>query len=113
MGAGKRPVRDSGRAVFQHPVRDGVQSFRGHGLLNAAVFGGRARRGVLEEVVQARQFGGLKILVTAVWQGFFDFGEILLRRDLEVLFAIEGEYRTNGLLQCWDGIVVEKESKPW
>src|SRR5260370_40799339 len=105
-GYGARPqrrvarfVQGSGRGVLYHPIGDGVQSFRGHGLLNAAVFGGRARRAVLEEVVQARQFRGLKILVAAVLQGFLDFREILLRSDLKILFTIESEYRTQRLLQ--------------
>ena len=53
MGASMRSAQGSGRAVFQHPIGDGIQSLRGHGFLNATVFGGRARRAVLEEVVQA------------------------------------------------------------
>src|SRR5260370_35439300 len=99
-GYGARPqrrvarfVQGSGRGVLYHPIGDGVQSFRGHGLLNAAVFGGRARRGVLEEAVQAREFGGLKILVAAVLPGVRDFSEILLRRNLRILPAIGGPTR--------------------
>ena len=98
--------------MLQHPIGDGVESLRGHGFENAAVFGRRAGWGVLEEMVQAGQFSGLEIMVTGVLEGFLDFGEILLGRDLQVLFAIEGEERTKRLLQGGDGIVVDKESKP-
>src|SRR5258708_25994773 len=92
----------SGRSVLQNPIGDSVQSFRGHGLLNAAVFGGGAGWAMLEEMVQAGQFGGLKILVAAVLQGFLDFIEILPRRDLKILLTIEGHDRTHRLLLCGD-----------
>src|SRR5260370_36070909 len=89
-GASARVVQGSGRGVLYHPIGDGIQGLRSHGLLNAAVFGGRARRAVLEEVVQARQFRGLKILVAAVLQGFLGFSRMLRRSDLKVLCTLEG-----------------------
>ncbi len=37
-------------------------------------------------------------------EGFLEFGEIFLGRDLQVLFAVEGQERAKGLLQSrdWD-----------
>src|SRR5258708_7087995 len=85
-----RGVR-SRSGVLQHPIGDGVQGFRSNGLLDATILGGRTGRTVLEEVVQAGQFGSLKILIASVLQGFLNFSEIFLRRDLKILFTVKGE----------------------
>src|SRR5260370_42569965 len=110
-GGRGRAVR-SGRGVLGRPIGNGVQSFRSHGLLDAAVFGGRTRRAVLEEMVQTRQFGGLKIMVAAVLQGFLDFSEILLRRDLTILLTGGGKHARHGPFPGWKGLVVAVVTTP-
>src|SRR5260370_30951700 len=62
-------------------------------------------------MVQTRQFGGLKIMVAAVVQGFLDFSEILLRRDLKILLTVEGKDRTHVLLQGCKGSELKHVSK--
>src|SRR5215470_20330557 len=102
----------SGRSASEDPVGDGGEGFGGKGFLDAAVFGGRAGRGVLEEVVQAGQLFSLKILVAAFLKGLLDLREIFFGGDLKFLVAVEGEDRTLRFFQRRNGIVIQKKSEP-
>ena len=98
--------------MLEDPVGDEGESFGGEGLLDAAVFHGRARGGVLEEMVQSGKFVGLKVLVTTLLEGLLDLSEIFLRGDLQILVAAEGQDRALHFFQGRNGVVIQEKSKP-
>src|SRR5206468_11470717 len=72
----------SGSSVLREPIRDGAEGLGGHGFCEPAVFGGRARGGVLEKMVQASEFLVLKVLVASLLKSFLNLCKIFFWRHL-------------------------------
>ena len=56
--------------MFPNPVGHEFQHFRSKSFFDASILGRSAGNAVLEQVIEAGDFGGLKILVAAVLQRF-------------------------------------------
>jgi len=82
------------------PNRRRHQSLRGHGLENAAVFGGGARGSAGQWFKPGNS--AVEILVAAVLQGFLDLRDSPSAR-LEDPLTIEGEDRTHRLCKVGTG----------
>src|SRR5207244_13000162 len=52
----------SGSSVLREPIGDGAEGLGGHGFFDPAVFGGRARGGVVEKMLHWRGCIGLRVL---------------------------------------------------
>src|SRR5262249_55276025 len=94
----RRLLGPSPARLLDDPIPDGLEHLGRDGGLDPGVFARRARLAGLEEVVEAWELDRLDVPVAAGLEGLADLREVLLRRDLQVLLAVDRQDGTTDLL---------------
>ena len=96
----------------EDPTRDGLECGRGERFDDVPVFVGHPGRGGLEHMVDAGELFYHGPRVSPAGQRFLDFILILIRQDLNVLSAVEGQYGTLDPGQIGPRIELQEASEP-
>ena len=105
-------VEDSVTSRLDHPVGQHLEDGLGNRLLDVGVLRRRAGRRGLEQVVEVRELDELDLRIPGRLQGLLDLAEVLLRRHLQILLAVEGQDGAGDLPQVGPGIVRQEILHP-